>query len=146
MAIIPGTGLIISLEYDPTGLEWVRLYDNLVLGWYVSDTIPEEIVPAVPLSGATAGRVEGPIAEPLAGVPPAVAPGIAPHPIILGHLLAKVVTDPVISPQWCKYTEPNHPGAAQGSVFVQDLWRARSPTSFVACHQQRRAAQTSSRT
>lgn len=99
--VIPGTGVIISVEYAADGLAWARLYDNQVLGWYV-DTEPPITAP----EGST---------TPLLGGPP-TAPGVPPTPVILGHLLAlPPATAAVVSPQWANYVEPN--------VFVPDIWR-----------------------
>jgi hypothetical protein len=98
--VIPGTGVIISVEYAADGLAWARLYDNQVLGWYV-DTEPPITTP----EGST---------TPLVGPP--IAPGASPVPVILGHLLAPPpATMPIVSPQWANYVEPN--------VFVPDIWR-----------------------
>jgi hypothetical protein len=47
--MIPNTGrdVIVSMNYDPTGLAWVELFDNAPLGWAVDDTDishPEPVV------------------------------------------------------------------------------------------------------
>jgi hypothetical protein len=35
--IVPGNGeILVSVEYDETGLSWARLYDNRLLAWHVS--------------------------------------------------------------------------------------------------------------
>jgi hypothetical protein len=40
--------IIISIEYDPTGLAWARLTDNQALAWYVDDSeMPMPLRPSV---------------------------------------------------------------------------------------------------
>lgn len=104
-SIIPGTGIIISVEYAPDGLAWARLYDSLLLGWYV-DHEPPWTPPTAPIAQT-----------------PVVAPGEPPVPAIIGHLIAlPPPTLPVLSPQWTQYVAPN--------VFVPDLWRGTTQQFF----------------
>ena len=103
-SIIAGAGIIISVEYAPDGLAWARLYDSLLLGWYVDHEPPWTPPP-----------------EPIGQVP-VVAPGEPPVPAIIGHLLAEAPPTPMLSPQWAQYVAPN--------VFVPDLWRGTSSQFF----------------
>ena len=107
----PGV-VIVSVEYDPTGLSWCRLYDNEVLGWLVDETTVT--LPATWDGGFT----------PLA--PPQVTAQHQPLPIIIGSLAEKApVTSPIISPQWCLFREP-------AVVFVPDLTRLTLHDFFTA--------------
>jgi hypothetical protein len=47
IAAAPGT-LMMSMEYDPSGLVWAMLHDNVAVGWSVDDS--NKPVPPVPLS------------------------------------------------------------------------------------------------
>jgi hypothetical protein len=47
--LMPSTArdFILSIDYDPTGLEWARVFDNICLGWLVDDvdpTAPEPVI------------------------------------------------------------------------------------------------------
>jgi hypothetical protein len=48
--VIPASAdtIIISIEYAPNGLDWARLYDNLCLGWTVSEVVPTAQKPGTP--------------------------------------------------------------------------------------------------
>jgi hypothetical protein len=39
--------LLLSLNYDPSGLAWVELYDNPILGWVIDETGAVEPLPAI---------------------------------------------------------------------------------------------------
>jgi hypothetical protein len=44
---VPSSDVLISVEYDPTGLEWCRLYDNRLISWIVDETglsLPRPVV------------------------------------------------------------------------------------------------------
>ena len=110
---IPAVGeiIIVSFEYDPTGLKWVRLWDNHALGWLVSDAAPAADAPSrsTSHSGGKPGstRAEREAAPEPGPMKPVTTGEHAPLPIILGSL-AKLAPDsaPVVSPQWGKYDEP----------------------------------------
>jgi hypothetical protein len=131
---IPAVGeiIIVSMEYDPTGLAWVRLWDNHALGWLVSDAPPEAAPEAKGRRGAShvgggfpgSTRAEREAApeprKPSGETPPATTGEHAPIPIILGSLAVKAPdTSPVQSPQWGKYDDP--------VVFMPDLGRMLLP-------------------
>jgi hypothetical protein len=97
--------IILSMEYDPTGLAWVRLFDNRCLGWLVDETNAVE----------PAEWDAGTFAQP----PPVVTNQHRPIPIIIGSLPSKVVTAPIHSPQWCIFSETDP------IVFIPDLTRLR---------------------
>jgi hypothetical protein len=40
-------GVLLSVEYDSTGLAWCRLYDNQIVGWEVDDTGAGEPQPQI---------------------------------------------------------------------------------------------------
>src|SRR5215203_3066159 len=67
--------LLIILKYDATGMEWVDLFDNVLVGWVVDDSGSQSSGPA-PQSFEPAPRAIGSL------------PPLAPD------------TAPVISPQW----------------------------------------------
>jgi hypothetical protein len=64
--IVPNAGrdLIISMNYDATGLVWVELFDNAPLGWAVDDTDishPEPVVVgSLPPAPADTGAIRSP--------------------------------------------------------------------------------------
>src|SRR4249920_3491250 len=98
---IPAVGevIILSMEYAPDGLSWVRLWDNHCLGWLVDET-------AAAPPPAAVRKV------------PDVTGAHAPLPVILGALATPPPdTTPVISPQWGKFT--HYPSV----VFLPDLAR-----------------------
>ncbi len=102
MLVIPSVAqdYIISCNYDGTGLEWVDLFDNPVLGWIVDETKIGVGVIA--------------LAKP--------APPIAEVPILVGSLPPGAPdTAPVLSPQWAHVSE---------GVFVPDMWRGALPDFF----------------
>lgn len=107
----PGV-ILLSVEYDPTGLVWCRLYDNEVLGWLVDETTASAPV-------LWAGSFDGP-----SPTKPAVTGQHQPLPIIIGSLAEKAPdTPPILSPQWCLFREPS-------SVFVPDLARVELDDFF----------------
>jgi hypothetical protein len=64
MQVMPSTlsgGVLISVEYDSTGLGWCRIYDNQVLGWIVDETGAGEPQPQI-----------------IGQLPPMLAPDTAP--------------------------------------------------------------------
>lgn len=109
----PGV-IIVSVEYDPTGLVWCKLYDNEVLGWLVDETTA-----LTPMwEGVTAPSPYAP--------PPSVTGQHQPLPIIIGSLAEKAPTTlPILSPQWCLFREPS-------AVFVPDLTRLTLHEFFTA--------------
>ena len=46
--------LLISLNYDATGLEWVDLFDNALIGWAVDENEPQTFEPAPRAIGSLA--------------------------------------------------------------------------------------------
>jgi hypothetical protein len=44
---ITDRSVIVSMNYDPTGLAWVALFDNSALGWSVDDLDPSHPVPVM---------------------------------------------------------------------------------------------------
>ena len=45
---VAATGVLISIEYDATGLEWARIYDNPILAWIIDDALePNSPLPMV---------------------------------------------------------------------------------------------------
>jgi hypothetical protein len=106
--VIPGEGMVVSIEYPANGLDWARLYDNLVLGWYVDETTPVPLAPPAP-------------------------PPVAPHPCIIGHFPTHAPdTSPIISPQWAKYVEPTIfvPDLWRGSFPEFLTWLATNNGAF----------------
>jgi hypothetical protein len=93
--------IIISIEYDPTGLAWARLYDSYAVGWLIDETT---LVPTKP-------------------APPDVTGAHAPFPLIIGSLPSVAPdTTPIVSPQWAKLVGQ--------MVFIPDLWRGALPDFF----------------
>jgi hypothetical protein len=91
------------MEYDPTGLAWVRLYDNHALGWLIDETTPIE-----------------PAARSADPRKPATTGAHAPFPVILGSLAMPAPdTGLIVSPQWGKFVYP--------AVFIPDVLRMRLP-------------------
>jgi hypothetical protein len=74
--VIPASAdtIIISIEYAPNGLDWARLYDNLCLGWTVSEVVPTAQKPGTPTAALSghhrhlAGRGAGHCASDLAAM------------------------------------------------------------------------------
>jgi hypothetical protein len=65
MLAIPGDAaqIIVSCNYDPTGLEWVDLFDNPALGWLVDEDTSEAVpvvVGTAPPPAADTGAVLSP--------------------------------------------------------------------------------------
>jgi hypothetical protein len=56
--------MVLSMEYDPTGLAWVRVYDNPIAAWNVDDTAPGAPVPVIIGSFPTAAPPTGSIKSP----------------------------------------------------------------------------------
>jgi hypothetical protein len=98
---IPASGeiIILSMEYDPTGLAWVRLYDNHALGWLVDEVMGAPIVPLY-----AAGDVPG-FRKPVT----TGARAVSDHPRPLAQ---PAPTPRPSSPQWAKFADP--------VVFVPD--------------------------
>ena len=82
LAIAAQTGqVLISCNYDATGLEWVDLFDNPVLGWVVDETTLASL------------PIDGPV------------PPFGEVPIIVGALPpAPAATTPILSPQWAHFS------------------------------------------
>jgi len=38
---------ILSIDYDPSGLAWARVFDNICLGWLVDDLDPSNPAPVI---------------------------------------------------------------------------------------------------
>jgi hypothetical protein len=75
-----GEIIILSMEYDPTGLEWVKLYDNHCLSWLVSDIMSRWYTSVT---------------------------GMRALSLILGSLATYAPnTAPILSPQWGKFADP----------------------------------------
>jgi hypothetical protein len=95
MMVIPAVSpvIIISIEYPgDDARRWARLYDNQALGWIVDENMPVPQKPAAPISPQ-------------------------PYPLIIGSFpLPATDTNPIISPQWCKYDGP--------ALFVPDVLRS----------------------
>jgi hypothetical protein len=138
MATLPisvfGEVIILSMEYDPSGLQWCRIWDNHALGWLVSDAVPAADPPTTTRGashiggGRPGGRPgatraersfdDGERAERAVPAPdkPVTTGEHAPLPIILGSLAkASPDTAPIASPQWGKYDDP--------VVFLPDTGR-----------------------
>jgi hypothetical protein len=64
--MIPNTGrdVIVSMNYDPTGLAWVELFDNAPLGWAVDDTDVSHPEPVVVGSLPPASADTAPVLSP----------------------------------------------------------------------------------
>lgn len=47
--VMPATAedFILSMNYDPTGLEWVMIFDNACLGWIVDDAGAAPVAPVI---------------------------------------------------------------------------------------------------
>jgi hypothetical protein len=59
--------LLLTLNYDATGLEWVDLFDNALIGWAVDEAEPPTFEPAPRAIGSLAPQA------------PDTAPVISPH-------------------------------------------------------------------
>jgi hypothetical protein len=55
---------VLSMEYDETGLEWVRIYDNICLGWAADDAGAVPVQPVIIGSLPTAAPDTAPILSP----------------------------------------------------------------------------------
>jgi hypothetical protein len=64
--VIPSTAddYVLSFEYDPTGLAWARLYDNVCLGWLADDADPSNPAPVIIGSMPTPAPATGAILSP----------------------------------------------------------------------------------
>jgi hypothetical protein len=91
MQAIPGSGVVVTVEYSPDSVSWARLYDNWVLGWLVDENMPVPMKPA-----------------------PTVSP--EPDPLIVGSFPAPAPdTAPIVSPQWGVLATP---GVRWGGVLI----------------------------
>jgi len=59
--------LLITLNYDPTGLEWVDLFDNALVGWVIDEAEPQTFEPQPRAIGSLAPKA------------PDTSPVISPH-------------------------------------------------------------------
>lgn len=88
--VMPGTGVLVSIEYPANGLDWARLYDNRLSGWRVGDagTIEPEpvIIGSLPLPATNTSPVLLPQWGFLA-IPGAQVAGVLFHPAVLPPLL-----------------------------------------------------------
>jgi hypothetical protein len=68
MQVIPGTGVLLSVEYSPDGVSWARVYDNQVTGLVCDETDPKEPQPMIIGSLPTPAPDTSPIVSPQWGV------------------------------------------------------------------------------